>query len=839
MPSARPVGRLPQAEVRKKKKGIQQTRAVYSSELMSMNKKNIYKKEVQGVKTVKTRPLSLTKIKKPVALPIRLAPVIAPVKLTLQKPRLRKMKKLVPRGKARAIYNKEPKIKKISEQIPEKSHKIHKKIYREVSRHYTSVQFEQEPEQKLQEELTALKKTGDWRSRRPRKRSKSSKLGGAKQSLLTSASFSSFFSDEIQQSAFDLTLPTLPNSFTPVQFTIENISAQVFEKIHKDIYGEFPKLYAPMQFEQEPEQKLQEEFIALKETGDWRSHPHKRKKSSKLGGARQSLLTSASFSSFFSDEIQQSAFDLTLPTLSNSFAPVQFTIENISAQVSKKIYKNIYEEPSNLYISVQFEQEPEQELQEELTALKETGDWRSRPHERSKSSKFAGARQSLLTSASFSSFFSDEIQQSAFDLTLPTLPNSFTPVQFNGEIDFISLLAKNSVKEQAQDVSLGTKTVISDFPIIVNKQVEFYLNKFQNEQRETFEALLKRAALYLPLIEQELNKAKLPKALINLAMIESGFNPTAYSPAGATGLWQFMPTTAKSYGLRIDSWIDERRNPEKATKAAISYLSALYKQFGDWQLAVAAYNAGEGKILRGLEKYKVKNFWELAEKNYLPLETKRYVPKLIAAIIIAHEPKRYGFQPVSEKKMEYDVIDVPSRTPLATVAKAGGYSVKEIRQLNNELLKNQIPPVKNMYSLRVPAGSSTHIAANIAENIQESRSDKKKKVVHRLQRGETLSGVSKRYNVSVNMIMQWNDIDDVRRIHTGRKLALYPHNKFDAGKGQVEVEKMDVSYYKVRHGDSLWSIARKHQVSTRDIKQWNQLNNNLLHPGKKLVIKKS
>ncbi|MCI5135664.1 MAG: LysM peptidoglycan-binding domain-containing protein [Candidatus Electrothrix sp. AW2] len=653
---------LLQAEVRevgKKKKGMQQTRAVYSSELVFMKKKNIYTKEVQAVKTMQTRPLSLAKIKKPVS--------------------------------------------------------------------------EQESEHKFQEEVTALKETGDWRSLRKRsKRSKRSKIDGARQSLLTSASFSSFFSDEIQPFESALTLPNSSSSFTPVQFTIDKISAQISKKNHENIYGKLPTLYAPMQFEQEPEQELQEEITALEVTGDWGRWSYR--KNSKISKSKQSVLTSTSFSSFFSDEIH-------------------------------------------------------------------------------------------------------EIQSSESSLTFPNFPNFLAPVQLNGAIDFISLLAKNPTKEQTQDISLGTKTLISDFPIIVNKQVAFYLDKFQHEQREIFEAWLERSALYVPLIEQELNKAALPKALIRLAMIESGFNPSAYSPAGATGLWQFMPTTAKSYGLRIDSWIDERRNPEKATKAAISYLSALYKQFGDWQLAVAAYNAGEGKISRGLEKYKVKNFWELAEKNYLPLETKRYVPKLIAAIIIAHEPKRYGFQPVAEKKMEYDIVDVPSRTPLAKVAKAGGYSVKEIRQLNNELLKNQIPPVQNMYSLRVPAGSSTRIAANIAENLQETRSDKKKKVIHRLQRGETLSGVSKRYNVPVNMIMQWNDIDDVRRLQTGRKLALYPHKKFHAGKDQVV--KMDISYYKVRHGDSLWSIAQKHQVSTREIKQWNQLNNNLLHPGKKLVIKKS
>jgi membrane-bound lytic murein transglycosylase D len=322
-------------------------------------------------------------------------------------------------------------------------------------------------------------------------------------------------------------------------------------------------------------------------------------------------------------------------------------------------------------------------------------------------------------------------------------------------------------------------------------------------------------------------------------MIESGFNPIAYSPASASGLWQFMPSTARSYGLRVDSWVDERRNPEKATTAAVSYLSALYKRFGDWQLAVAAYNAGEGKIQRGLEKYKAKNFWDLAAGDYLPLETKRYVPKLIAAIIIAHEPERYGFQTVQAKKVSYDVIEVPSQTSLGAIAAAGGYSVDKIRQLNSELLKNKIPRIKGKgtYLLKVPAGTSTRVAAK----LQQILTREKRKVIHRLRKGETLSRVGQRYDVSVNMIMQWNDIANARRIRAGKRLVLYPYRKADQGTSKVgKAEKGGaVSYYKVRNGDSLWSIARKHQVSTQEIKRWNRLDNNLLHPGKKLVIKKS
>ncbi|MCI5165023.1 MAG: LysM peptidoglycan-binding domain-containing protein [Candidatus Electrothrix sp. GM3_4] len=459
-----------------------------------------------------------------------------------------------------------------------------------------------------------------------------------------------------------------------------------------------------------------------------------------------------------------------------------------------------------LYIPVQ----SKQELKEELTALEKTGDW----------SNSGEGKQNTLSSYGIQC----------------DLPKFFTPIRINLDVDFLSSVTKGKGSIQPeQPVQLEQPNkAVCDFPVIINKQVEFYLDQFQNRQRRTFRHWLKRSALYLPLIDKKLKKAELPRSLAYLAMIESGFNPAAYSPAHASGLWQFMPATARHYGLRIDSWVDERRNPEKATQAAVSYLDALYKRFGDWQLAVAAYNAGEGKIQRGLEKYKAKNFWDLAAKDYLPLETKRYVPKLIAAIIIAHDPERYGFQSVHEKNEQYDVVDVPSQTSLAAIAAAGGCLVEKIRQLNTELLKNQVPPTKGMYSIKVPAGTSTRIASNLEHII----TDKERKIVHRLRKGETLSGLGERYNVSVDMIMRWNDIDDVRRIRVGRKLALYSIGKPDTRAKKSE-QGLTISYYKVRNGDSLWSIARKHQVSTREIKQWNRLSNNLLHPGKKLVIKKS
>ncbi len=478
--------------------------------------------------------------------------------------------------------------------------------------------------------------------------------------------------------------------------------------------------------------------------------------------------------------------------------------------------------------------------------------------------------------------------------------------------------------------------IVYDFPITINKQVDFYLDQFQNKQKKYFKRWLERSTKYLPAIRHELRVAGLPQDLAYLAMIESGYNPSAYSHAHAAGLWQFIRGTGRNYGLRIDSWVDERREPEKATKAAVAYLGALYERFGDWQLAVAGYNAGEGKIERAIKKYKSRDFWELAKHRYLRLETKRYVPKLIAAIIIARNPEKYGFTDIAyQQPVQYDLIEVPSRTDLRAIAVSGSTTVKKLRKLNNELSKNQTPPSSGSYQLKIPAGSHDLVAANLsrlhpvvttgykthkvskgdtvaqvskryrisrttllkanklhnsnlktgqrlripyrttkyvllkkgqtAKDYYASASGNGRMVLHEMRRGETLSKVGKRYNVPVELIVQWNDITDVRRVQAGQQLALYldqdsnqpgiasaaaPTSTTTVSLSDIKKRKAAtgtttstqataVSYYKVRNGDSLWTIARKFQVSTRDIQRWNGLRNNMIHPGTKLVIKKS
>ena len=473
--------------------------------------------------------------------------------------------------------------------------------------------------------------------------------------------------------------------------------------------------------------------------------------------------------------------------------------------------------------------------------------------------------------------------------------------------------------------------IVFDFPITVNNQVKFYLDVFQHRQRKYFKRWLARSGKYLPFIQEKFHQAGLPRDLAYLAMIESGFNPSAYSRARAVGLWQFIKGTGRNYGLRVDSWVDERRDPEKATMAAIAYLDTLHGEFGDWYLAVASYNAGEGKIRQGIKRYKTRDFWELAHHKFLRLETKRYVPKLIAAIMIAREPAKYGFTDIPyQTPIACDRVTVPAGTDLRAVATASGAGLKTIRKLNNKLRRNQTPPGLGKYQVKVPQGTRSLVAKNLqqlhpvittdwkthtvrrgdslaricrlyklnkitllkANNLHTAklrhgqrlripyrttryvllkkgetvaanyaRAGKNNPLIlHRLRKGETLSKVSKLYQVPVALIKQWNGIRDVRRVRAGRQIALYVEGaKHHYSNNEKIAEKITVltladtkkrkpntasnfleelTWYKVRHGDSIWTIARRFRVSATDIRRWNNLRSNLIHPGRKLVVKK-
>ncbi len=375
-----------------------------------------------------------------------------------------------------------------------------------------------------------------------------------------------------------------------------------------------------------------------------------------------------------------------------------------------------------------------------------------------------------------------------------------------------------------------------DFPITVNRQVQYYLDLFQGKQRNYFTGWLARSARYRPFIEAELAKAGLPRDLVFLAMIESGFNPSAYSCADAAGLWQFIEGTGRRYGLQVNTWVDERRQPEKATRAAIKYLSKLHREFDDWYLAVAAYNAGERRIENAITDHGTRDFWEIAATDSIFQETKRYVPKLIAAIIIGRNPERYGFTDIEYfKPQQYELIDVPAGTDLGAVAAVANTSLKKIRALNNELIKNQTPPKQGNYTLRIPTGTRELIAGNL-DKYQRARTAKlvatTRFLTHTVQRGETLSQICRDYNISTTTLLKANNLRS-SRLQQGLRLripatattllALKKDEQPKALAGNDAANRRATVLHQVRPGETLSRIASQYQVSVREIMQWNTI----------------
>ena len=373
-----------------------------------------------------------------------------------------------------------------------------------------------------------------------------------------------------------------------------------------------------------------------------------------------------------------------------------------------------------------------------------------------------------------------------------------------------------------------------DFPVVLNNQVTAYLDLFQGEQREMFGRWLARSTKYLSMIRRELAKAGLPQDLAYLSMIESGYMPTACSTAGAVGLWQFMPDTGKQYTLHINDYIDERRHIEKSTKAAADMLGELYRDFGDWYLAVAAYNGGPARVQNGLSRFDAKTFWELADEQYLPLETKRYVPKLIAAIIIAKDPKRYGFNDIPyQREFNYDRLTVTPGLTLDAVALVAGCNVMTIKSLNPELHRGVIPPGAGRYVVRIPEGSKDLASRNLAL-LRTVRDTKYRR--HIVKRQENIAMISKRYGISRTALLKVNNLR-AEGLTPGRALLVpYTVTSYALGGrraaaiddgdtmiasslGNVTVAPASVSedsgteLYTVRKGDTLAAIARKYQMS--------------------------
>jgi len=307
------------------------------------------------------------------------------------------------------------------------------------------------------------------------------------------------------------------------------------------------------------------------------------------------------------------------------------------------------------------------------------------------------------------------------------------------------------------------------FPSLINEKVGEFIGFFQRRADDFFLKSLARSQAYADMMKGIFREKNLPEELFYLALIESGFNPKAFSRAKASGIWQFVRQTARRFGLKVDKWIDERRDPEKSTYAAAEYLKSLYEIFQNWDLVAASYNAGEGKVLRAMKKAKSQDFWEISRHRYLKRETKNYVPMFLAAVAIAKEPEKYGFTNIDyHPPLVYEKVVVPPGTSLQRIAKAAAMEISEIQALNPALKRGKTPPHYPQFEINLPLGKKEIFEKTFyptsAANAQ----------VHRVRSGETLAGIAKKYRVDLQDLCRFNDLSPRVPIKPGQILLLPP-----------------------------------------------------------------
>ncbi|HET7023836.1 MAG TPA: LysM peptidoglycan-binding domain-containing protein [Gemmatimonadales bacterium] len=371
-----------------------------------------------------------------------------------------------------------------------------------------------------------------------------------------------------------------------------------------------------------------------------------------------------------------------------------------------------------------------------------------------------------------------------------------------------------------------------------HERVQFYLDFFQGPARDRMAIWLQRMPRYEPMIRAAFAAESLPGDLEYLALIESGFSNSATSRARAVGMWQFMKGTGRMYGLKIDKWVDERRDPVKATPAAAHYLRDLRDRFGSLYLAAAAYNAGGGRVSRGISRLEDADgvddesgsdstFFRLYDTRYLRRETRDYVPKLIAAALIAKEPERYGFPPVpAVAPFSYDSLIVPDATGLDVIARLADTTIQAIRELNPQYLRMATPP-KTVSVVRIPAGTAASVTERYADLPASKRLTFRE---HFIARGETLGQIARSYHVTLEDIRLANPRVDPRRLRLGSRLIIPVSGVAFDPRAAALAEAPDEprrrhatpgGTHRVESGESWWTLSRRYGVTIADLRRWN------------------
>jgi membrane-bound lytic murein transglycosylase D len=396
-------------------------------------------------------------------------------------------------------------------------------------------------------------------------------------------------------------------------------------------------------------------------------------------------------------------------------------------------------------------------------------------------------------------------------VTVPMKPgNAVAPPEEaagNLELRDESPVAATAPEQAAAEASTASLIGNYDQNKTASKAVKENLGLFSTRIREKFSQWLSRSGKYLHLMKDILKKKDIPEDMVFLSLIESGFNPYAYSIARAAGPWQFIASTARRYGLEINWWKDERRDPIKSTEAAADYLKDLYGMFGSWNLAMAAYNAGEGKIDRALKRSNADNYWDLLATRHIREETKEYVPKFIAASLIAHNPEDFGFDDIQyNQPMRYDEVVIDSPIDLDVAAECADTDLDTIKKLNPELRRWCTPPDVSHYVLRVPEGTKKTFVKKLADIPDDERFTIER---YKVKKGDTFRRIARKTGIPASVILALNSTEKVLPLRAGSNIYLPP-------KGMLTLDADDkASARKVSYVRKVSHMGKKKRVSAK------------------------
>nr|WP_073572023.1 LysM peptidoglycan-binding domain-containing protein [Algoriphagus zhangzhouensis] len=400
------------------------------------------------------------------------------------------------------------------------------------------------------------------------------------------------------------------------------------------------------------------------------------------------------------------------------------------------------------------------------------------------------------------------------------------------------------------------KSMDLEMPFKLNDRIFSFIQYFTVRNRDYTKMVLARKDLFFPMFDEMLEKHEMPAEVKYLAIIESGLDPQIRSRVGAMGLWQFMPATGRMYGMNVNPDVDDRMDPELATESAAKYLKSLYRMFGDWELALAAYNCGPGNVRKAIRRSGgKKTFWEIY--NYLPRETRGYIPQFQAMLYILNHLDEHNFHPEEPTyAVAYEKIRFDRAMSLEKLAELTNLCVADLEKLNPSIKRRKVPETNRTMALRVPKSKAPFIQENLAW-ISDSlgnaplpllASDKlivqpveslaqeiqREGITYRVRSGDVLGRIASRHGVSVSQIKSWNGLSS-NLIRVGQRLTIYSANTGTLA--QVQTNSNGQKTYTVQPGDSLWIISRRHAgLTVEQIKRLNNLHNNNIKPGQKLII---